>query len=303
MARKNPTQKTIKRLFAVSGNLCAFEPCGKSLVDTSGALQCQICHIEAANPGGERYNKDQSDEERRAFENLLILCHEHHITTNNVTAYPVPVMKKMKADHEAKFAGMPYTPPASALKAAMQQVVHMGDGDGPRIVVNAGGVVNLGGGKRPPSEEEAEVTVIDEIFQAVITKIKTAPPKEAPAEPSIDLNEKITINFASAQEREAVAEYIRAALLKMNLIEGAFKTLPVETQKDITGHIYHRYSERKLAGMANIKILLELFAEFTPPAKRTDPTYTNLARAFVLFFFDDCTIFEKTAKEKCGGAH
>lgn len=302
MARKPPTQSTIKRLFAVSGNLCAFDPCGKALVDGNGDLQCQVCHIEAAEPGGERYNAGQTDDDRRAFGNLLLLCHDHHITTNDVTKYSVDVLKKIKADHEAKFASSQFKAPSKAIKAAVQQVVNMGDGDGPRIVMGPGSTLNMHNGRTVVSEEEAEVTIIDEIFQDVLAAIKANPPSAAPAGPSIALNEKISINFISTEEQEAVAEFVRAALLKMTLIEGTFKTLDVETQKDITGHVFHRYSERKLKGAKNIDILLELFTEFTPATKASDPRFTNLARAFVLFFFDDCTIFEKTEQEKRAAA-
>ncbi len=298
MARKPPTQQTIKRLFAVSGNLCAFDPCGKALVDGNGDLQCQICHIEAANPGGERYNSNQSDEQRRGFDNLLLLCHAHHTTTNNVIQFPVEAMKKMKADHESKFAGGAYKAPEKAVKKLAQQAVTMGDGDGTRILVTGDKATIVVNPSVAVPEEQAELTVIDEIFKDVLTKIKARPSERAPGGPSLELNEKITLNFASSSEQETVAEFVRAALLKMTLIEGAFRALDVETQSDVTGHVFYRYSQHKIDGLKPIDILLKLFAEFTPKGKESDPQYTNLARAFVLFFFDDCTIFEKTPQER-----
>ncbi|MCV5665275.1 hypothetical protein OFN50_40250, partial [Escherichia coli] len=57
--------------------------------------------IEAAEKGGERYNENQTDEERRAESNLLFLCHAHHKETDNVAQYTVDVLKEMKRQHES----------------------------------------------------------------------------------------------------------------------------------------------------------------------------------------------------------
>ena len=62
----------------------------------------EICHIEAANIGGERFNSEQTNEERRAFENLIVMCGTHHTVTNDVNRYTVNVMKEMKRAHEAQ---------------------------------------------------------------------------------------------------------------------------------------------------------------------------------------------------------
>ncbi len=48
--RKRITEKTIKKLFALSGNKCAFNGCNHRLVDKHGNIFAQICHIEAAEP-------------------------------------------------------------------------------------------------------------------------------------------------------------------------------------------------------------------------------------------------------------
>jgi hypothetical protein len=41
----------------------------------------EVCHIEAALPGGERFNKAMTNEERRHRSNLLLMCHDHHVET------------------------------------------------------------------------------------------------------------------------------------------------------------------------------------------------------------------------------
>lgn len=103
MARLAPTQATIKSLFAKSGNQCAFPDCQQILVDEDDDFVGQICHIAAANSGGERYDSSMTDEQRRSGDNLILLCYPHHVKTNNVECYPVTTLRKMKRDHERLF--------------------------------------------------------------------------------------------------------------------------------------------------------------------------------------------------------
>lgn len=108
MTRKRISETTTKKLFALSGNQCAFPNCPHELVDKKGNILGQICHIEAANPGGERYNPNQTDDQRAAFENLILLCGHHHMVTNDFESYPVEVLKQMKVEHEAHFQSSLY---------------------------------------------------------------------------------------------------------------------------------------------------------------------------------------------------
>jgi hypothetical protein len=91
---------TIKKLFALSGNICAFPGCKQRIIDEYGNLIGEICHIEAANLGGERFNPSQSEHERAAFENLIIFCANHHLVTDNVSLFTVEKLKEMKKLHE-----------------------------------------------------------------------------------------------------------------------------------------------------------------------------------------------------------
>ena len=69
----NPSVATVKRLFAVSGNKCAFPKCPATLVDgDSGAVIGEVCHIRSASSGGPRYDASQTDAQRHAFENLIL---------------------------------------------------------------------------------------------------------------------------------------------------------------------------------------------------------------------------------------
>ena len=101
MARLAPTLKTWKALLARSGNQCAFPGCDQALINDKNQFIGQLCHIEAAMPKGPRYNEGQTDEERRAYENLLLLCYPHHIETNDGDEYPVEKLQDIKQRHEA----------------------------------------------------------------------------------------------------------------------------------------------------------------------------------------------------------
>ncbi len=104
--RLAPTQEVLRELFLKSGNRCAFPGCHNLMMNERGDFIGQICHIEAAEEGGERFNPNMTNEERRSFDNLMLMCYEHHIVTNNVAEYPVSKLKKMKKDHEDKFSGI-----------------------------------------------------------------------------------------------------------------------------------------------------------------------------------------------------
>ncbi len=101
--RQKPLADILRELYLKSGNCCAFPGCRRVIMDQNGIFLGQACHIEAASDGGERYRADQDPEERRGFGNLMLMCYDHHQITNDVNKYTVAILKKMKADHEAKF--------------------------------------------------------------------------------------------------------------------------------------------------------------------------------------------------------
>lgn len=96
---------TIKKLYALSGNQCAFTDCDVMFLNHDDDTNySNICHIEDANQDShkaDRYNPNMSDKERADYENLILLCPNHHIATNDVNLFDVKALKKMKRDHEA----------------------------------------------------------------------------------------------------------------------------------------------------------------------------------------------------------
>lgn len=103
MPRLPPRSEVIRALFARSGNRCAFPGCTAPLVNEKNQFIAQVCHIEAAEAGGERFNATQTDEQRRAYQNLILLCYPHHIETNDEHLYTAAQLSSMKSNHERIF--------------------------------------------------------------------------------------------------------------------------------------------------------------------------------------------------------
>ncbi|PIH61099.1 hypothetical protein [Paenibacillus sp. LK1] len=102
--RLTPTKDVLRELYLKSGNQCAFPGCSHLMIDADGNFIGEICHIEAAKEGGQRFNPIHSNNDRRAFSNLMLMCHACHKKTDNVQIYTVNVLREMKKNHEKKFS-------------------------------------------------------------------------------------------------------------------------------------------------------------------------------------------------------
>ncbi|MEO6607823.1 MAG: hypothetical protein ABIN69_05080 [Aestuariivirga sp.] len=129
MANSGPTITTIKKLFAHSGNRCAFPRCTSTLFqgDTNVA---DVCHIKGANEGGARFDPSQPDNERHAEPNLVLMCKIHHaVIDDDEVSYTVERLREIKADHEAKASTLDDST-ASAFAHAYQNWVNIGQTGG-----------------------------------------------------------------------------------------------------------------------------------------------------------------------------
>lgn len=96
-----PTLSTIKRLFAFSRNRCAFPDCSIPIVEESGVVTGIVCHIKARSKGGPRYDAKQTEQERHAFENLVLMCGRHSKLIDSVPkAFTAAKLHTIKTTHE-----------------------------------------------------------------------------------------------------------------------------------------------------------------------------------------------------------
>jgi hypothetical protein len=104
--RLTPTAEVTRDLYLRSGNRCAYPGCNQPLMTADGVLVGQIAHIEAALTDGPRFRSIMSNEERRGFANLILLCPTHHaVIDRDSTTWTVQRLQALKADHEAIYTG------------------------------------------------------------------------------------------------------------------------------------------------------------------------------------------------------
>ena len=102
------SEKTLKILFALSGDQCAHPDCTEAIIqpgtEQSDALVVgQIAHIYAVKDNGPRGDPDLTQEQRNAHENLILLCPTHHrIVDGQHETYPAVMLIDWKEQHEAR---------------------------------------------------------------------------------------------------------------------------------------------------------------------------------------------------------
>lgn len=101
MARLAISKLVLRDLAVRSKNKCAFPGCDHPILNGENDYVAELCHIEAAEPGGPRYNASSDDEVRRSYDNLLFLCHQHHKETDNEAEFSVERLRQMKSEHES----------------------------------------------------------------------------------------------------------------------------------------------------------------------------------------------------------
>ena len=138
-----------------------------------------------------------------------------------------------------------------------------------------------------------DLGIIDEIYKAVL-KSRKKNISGAGGKNFIDVNKKIELNINNSDERKEIKELFESIYDKISLVEKTFSNLDKGDQREIHIDIKDQYNERIRSFQSDTyKILRDLIKHYTPSDKTKNPRYNNLAKAFVLFFFDDCTIGRK----------
>lgn len=175
-----PRDTTIRKLFAVSKNRCAFPDCVTPVLDPkTNTILAEVCHICAQNDQGPRFDASQTPEERHSFENLILLCSVHHKLIDareNLSTYTAQYLYAMKAKHEgaARESGAPLPKLTEEQVRVLRETsvtyapssVHMdfreavfkvgGEGGGFGGGGGSGGVLTIVGTSRPPPDASVE---------------------------------------------------------------------------------------------------------------------------------------------------
>lgn len=109
-ARDKIPAPVTNRLYALSGNQCAFPGCTNPVTHQEAPGEkpvtlAQRAHLVGVGRQGPRSKEQPLSDDPDAIENLTLFCGVHHpIVDNNPRIYSVEVLAKFKADHEAKMA-------------------------------------------------------------------------------------------------------------------------------------------------------------------------------------------------------
>ena len=101
--KRNIKENTRRLLYANSGNVCAMYGCTNPLIHANTSNISEICHIEAVNEDGARYNDKLSEEYVNSYDNLVLLCPTCHSIVDsklNESFYTVSYLSEMKKFHE-----------------------------------------------------------------------------------------------------------------------------------------------------------------------------------------------------------
>jgi hypothetical protein len=322
---RNYTQATIKKLFASSGNQCAFPDCTQNIVDKEGNMIGEICHIEAAEQGGLRYNPVPTNKERAHYNNLLLLCRNHHTPVidnpDNIDKYTVEALREMKENHENNYMYEPYKVPQTVIEKILSNAIQQSTeynysqnvtatnqnlANGTQLVNIAREVKTdniIGTQINYPSSDTSQLdqshqdrNIIDEIFHHILENVPskgTTLEQIRDSKPFSKLKIKVPLNFPKPQRRN-FQEMLHKTWDKKSLVEHylAEQSAIDETKVfDLQEHIQSGF--RRLRGsddhhikIGDLQVIEQLSQEYIKAShKKNDPVYQANAKAIVLYFF------------------
>lgn len=106
---RNYSIRTVKMLFAVSGNRCAHPDCNEPIIanatqDSADLVVGHISHIYAHSNKGPRGNPEMTDEQRNQADNLMLFCPTHHVIIDGQHEdYPATLLQDWKRRHESPY--------------------------------------------------------------------------------------------------------------------------------------------------------------------------------------------------------
>ena len=106
---RNYSAKTIKVLFALSGNRCAVPDCPNPIIKagtqfSEEVVLGEICHIYAVSEDGPRGKSGLTEKEKNSPKNLVLCCPTHHtVVDKQHETYPATMLLDWKAKQERAY--------------------------------------------------------------------------------------------------------------------------------------------------------------------------------------------------------
>lgn len=110
---KKPTRLKIKptvmrELLLASGGRCAMDRCGDPLISATRGWIGTVAHIIGAEEDGPRGKSDLTPEQRRNYDNLILMCANHgrevDAPDTGEANFPVAMLRQLKEAHEQKIS-------------------------------------------------------------------------------------------------------------------------------------------------------------------------------------------------------
>lgn len=136
--------------------------------------------------------------------------------------------------------------------------------------------------------------IINELLSSVLSFVSTDSISIEEFE-FVKVSEKIAINFVESDVRDRIKEQIISGYEFLPLVNKAYTALSSFDQKCIKHQVNTDYSNLKSRGIENEQIFSELSQRYNI---RKNEHYNFLSLCMVVYFFDDCSIFERTKQEK-----
>lgn len=288
---RNYTEPTKKKLFALSGNQCAYPNCTNKLIAEDGiTVVGEIAHIQAASEKGARYYPLISDEERADFSNLMLLCPEHHKTIDNKEneeKYPIKLLKKWKAEHEAKHEKDQIQVPDTVI----EQITNKLELSLNQLLKNYSSF-----------NEVKDFGIIEEIFKYVFSQIEITYDIDIRQDKLLELKLKIPENFSNKDDAKIMRQYFSDLWFRKDIIERfianenqeKIKSLKIDVQRNY--RLYRNVKDTETP-IEDFNIIEKMAEKYIPKNKLSNPDYFANATALVLYFFEQCDFGKKTENE------
>lgn len=103
---RNYRDRDLKLLWGISDGFCSFAGCNRPLFASGDPIVItgKIGHIISISPNGPRADSSKSEAYLNSFDNLLLLCGEHHdIVDGQESTYTVETLQRWKGDYHERF--------------------------------------------------------------------------------------------------------------------------------------------------------------------------------------------------------